>query len=214
MTENNAVNFINKGERVDKKLLLKYLIVNLFFSLCSILVFIIDSQYITLIIYLIILFIFLSFTIGLHTNKNLSFSNTFLNHAIELIFLLITFNFMLYYGSKYLNAYSNVLFYGMLILQISLFPIFTFCRYKIIQSKKNVKKYSPIPYVSSGIGYAFVFFLKYNIEVPEENQGVVLNIIFYVGIIVIIYYINTMLLKWFLSRKFKVNEYRRITLYE
>lgn len=214
MMKDNVVTFINKGYIVNKKMVLKNMMGLCIFSLFTILIFLMDSQYTSLVIYLCFFLIFLIFTINLCSNKKWNFSNGFLAHAIELIFALITFNFIVYYGSKYLNSYSNILFYGILILQILFSPIFLFCRYKIIQSKKNVKKYSPIPYVSSGIGYAFVFFLKYNIEVPEENQGVVLNIIFYISIIVLAYYINIMILKWFLSRKFEINEYRRITLYE
>ncbi|PKK99748.1 MAG: hypothetical protein CVV57_01470 [Tenericutes bacterium HGW-Tenericutes-2] len=212
MVKKNAIDFINKGYIVDKKIIIKNIIGICMLTIVGILTLLIEAHYVILIIYLTIFLAFVILIVNLCSYKYWSFSNAFFAYTVELFFILITFNILPYYALQYLNSFSEVLFYGVLILQIVLLPIFLYSRYKIIQSKKNIRKYKTIPYISSAIGYPIVFFLNNSIEVPKENQGIVISLIFYIGIIVIIYYISTMSLKWFLSRKFAIDRYNEFDI--
>ncbi|QVK19274.1 hypothetical protein KHQ81_06140 [Mycoplasmatota bacterium] len=87
--------------------------------------------------------------------------------------------------------------------------IFIIIMRNIAYNKRN-REYKAVPFVSAGVGYIAYFIAKDLSKVPQEYGAFIINISFYTAIVLSLYKLSNLILKWFLAIKFDINEYSNI----
>jgi len=119
-------------------------------------------------------------------------------------------NYMIFAAMIGLDSFSLLLFLLMIGFQFLIVAVFGFMFKKVAKNSKN-KSHIAVPYVSTGVGYILIIVLKYSLpnDVGQEFAPILISLVFYGGIVFILYFAVKAILKWYYARKYQITDYNK-----
>lgn len=207
MNKEKAQNFINRGHIINKssgyQQFLLMLIVLLFTTGCLIL----NKDFVRIIIYFAITFFIVLAIVCLYIKEKKKFYNRFFTYSLSMLFIAVSCNFVIYAAMIGLNSFSLSLLLVTTLLQIAFLVICIFFIIIVAKNKRN-KSYIAAPFVTTGIGYAAFFAIKYSIKGASQETGIIMiNLVFCIASIMCLYYASTSIIKWYFAKKYNIIKY-------
>ncbi|QVK19299.1 hypothetical protein KHQ81_06310 [Mycoplasmatota bacterium] len=197
-----AQNFINRGKKIDNKLIYSLIIINIVIVILALIIQLMNNNQLFKLFIINMFVVYILFNIYSLIFQKVNIKRNILLCSISSLFLLLIMNILIYSVLQYSNFFIFISILIQFIILISCIKIMKI----IARNKKNKVYKSKIYEYTFGYGIAFLI-VKNCVNISEENSTVVLTIVFHIVYIIVYYILAEYIMKLYFACKFDINEY-------